>query len=95
MLRKQYSLEEDSSNKELDLRRPFSLRRGMKVNMSMIFLRTRESSCPRCYAVTTSAKPGQYIQWCVVYRRNMYLNAQKTNTVLQLPAKPQAVAYYS
>ncbi len=64
VLRKQYALEDHSSSKELDQQRPFSLRRGMKVNMSMIFPGTGSSSCPRCHAAT-GAQEGQYVQWWV------------------------------
>jgi hypothetical protein len=37
VLRRQYVLEDATSCTELDVRRPFSLRRGMKINMSMVF----------------------------------------------------------
>lgn len=47
----QYVLEENSSGKDLDQRLPLSvcLRRGMKINMSMVFAVPLVSgSCPRC-----------------------------------------------
>ncbi|OIW29471.1 hypothetical protein CONLIGDRAFT_328831 [Coniochaeta ligniaria NRRL 30616] len=62
--RKQYALEDGTTSQELDLRRPFSLRRGMKINMSMIFPGTGSPVCPRCRRGETAgnAREGQYSQ---------------------------------
>ncbi|KAB5576011.1 hypothetical protein GE09DRAFT_1265508 [Coniochaeta sp. 2T2.1] len=44
--RRQYFLEDHISNRELDLQRPFSLRRGMKINM----MRPKDAVCSSCYS---------------------------------------------
>ncbi|KAH7254936.1 hypothetical protein MRS44_016409 [Fusarium solani] len=56
VLNRQYALEESSSGRDLDTNRPlhFCLRRGMKINMSMIFNASTvvTGTCPRCNKVT-------------------------------------------
>lgn len=61
-MRKQYALEDGLSGTDLDMQSRFSLRRGMKINMSMVFPGTQITRCPRCQAATT-AEEGRYIQW--------------------------------
>lgn len=64
--RQQYALEEKATGRDLDTAIPLyhSLRRGMKVHMSMIFYDndTVVGSCPRCHA-TTDAPEDVTIQW--------------------------------
>ncbi|UPK95737.1 hypothetical protein LCI18_006672 [Fusarium solani-melongenae] len=56
VLKREYALEESSSGRDLDMDRPlhFCLRRGMKINMSMIFNASTvvTGACPRCNKVT-------------------------------------------
>ncbi|KAL6364619.1 hypothetical protein LRP88_02022 [Fusarium phalaenopsidis] len=56
VLKREYALEESSSGRDLDTNRPlhFCLRRGMKINMSMIFNASTvvTGACPRCNLVT-------------------------------------------
>ncbi|KAJ6789712.1 hypothetical protein PWT90_00576 [Aphanocladium album] len=66
--RRQYTLEDGSSGKDINFDVPpsQSLRRGMKIYMSMAFIKRniRVGACPRCYAVT-DATEGLNIQWYV------------------------------
>lgn len=66
VLRRQYSLEENVSGRDLDFDVPlhFVLRRGMKINMSMIFdvPQAVSRACPRC-GVATIADPDASIHW--------------------------------
>ncbi|RSL41160.1 hypothetical protein CEP53_012924 [Fusarium sp. AF-6] len=56
VLKREYALEESSSGRDLDRNRPlhFCLRKGMKINMSMIFDAGAvvSGACPRCNMVT-------------------------------------------
>lgn len=67
--RKEYALEESHSGRDIDTDTPLSqgLRRGMKINMSMVFLKKTlvAGRCPRCHAVT-DALEGVSIQWYVL-----------------------------
>ncbi|RSL64865.1 hypothetical protein CEP51_013081 [Fusarium floridanum] len=52
VMRRDYALEESASGRDLDLNRPLHLclRRGMKINMTMIFQipKSLSGACPRC-----------------------------------------------
>jgi hypothetical protein len=65
-------LEEGFTGKDLDRHLPLALsfRRGMKVNMSMIFVvRPDSESCPRCHCHANNTSPrGMTIQWYVKTR---------------------------
>ncbi len=64
-----YSLEEACTTKDIDTSLPFtaSVRRGMKINMSMIFEVLLEvlvePRCPRCQATTSTAQEKALVQW--------------------------------
>lgn len=66
--KKQYALEDHCSGMDLDRSQPLAqwLRRGMKVNMSMVFRVTKQeltrSRCPRCRAAVASTE-GRTVQW--------------------------------
>ncbi|KAL8366010.1 hypothetical protein RB595_004679 [Gaeumannomyces hyphopodioides] len=65
--KQQYALEDDCSGKDLCRSRPLKawLRRGMKVNMSIIFRATKQdlarSQCPRCHTPVV-AREGRAVQ---------------------------------
>ncbi|KAJ3534678.1 hypothetical protein NM208_g7444 [Fusarium decemcellulare] len=58
VMRREYALEESASGKDLDTERPLHLclRRGMRINMSMIFQTAAplSGSCPRCMTETNA-----------------------------------------
>ncbi|KAH6685669.1 hypothetical protein F5X68DRAFT_209105 [Plectosphaerella plurivora] len=60
VLRREYALEESCTGKDFDVRIPWSasLRRGMKINMSMVFTNVNMSSgrCPRCGTLASAPK---------------------------------------
>lgn len=71
--RQDYALEESTTGRDLNTSLPLrrSLRRGMKINMSMIFYGTEVvvGACPRCHTVT-DAPEDVNVQWYVhVYHR--------------------------
>jgi hypothetical protein len=57
-----YLLEDHVSNTKLDVEGPFTLRRGMKINMSMIFFGDNGQDCPRCQS-RSDAEIGRYVHW--------------------------------
>lgn len=62
---KEYALEESCRGIELPQNKPLaaSLRRGMRINMAMLFPSTADtSSCPRC-DVPAQGQDGQEIKW--------------------------------
>jgi len=66
VLRQEYALEESASGRDLNTELPLHrcLRRGMKINMSMIFQTTEiiVGACPRCHTVT-DAQEDVTVQW--------------------------------
>lgn len=66
VMRRLYALEESASGRDLDPSRPLQLclRRGMKINMTMIFQTTEPLSgaCPRCMT-ETDAPEDATVQW--------------------------------
>lgn len=64
--RRAYALEDSASGKDINTDEPLyhGLRRGMKINMSMVFFENRVVAgvCPRCHAVT-DAPEGVSIKW--------------------------------
>jgi len=66
VLRREFALEEHISGKDLDQDLPLTacLRRGMKINMSMVFSDQKivSTSCPRC-STHTDAPEGDLVQW--------------------------------
>lgn len=61
----QYALEENFTGKDLDRSLPWcmSFRRGMKVNMSMVFVKTKiTASCPRCKTIVEVPR-GANVEW--------------------------------
>ncbi|KAH7146239.1 hypothetical protein EDB81DRAFT_486124 [Dactylonectria macrodidyma] len=60
VLTREYALEDSSSGRDLDTNRPlhFCLRRGMKINMSMVFDAATlvAGACPRCTTATDAAE---------------------------------------
>jgi hypothetical protein len=65
--KRHYALEEEVTGKDLDQNLPLalSLRRGMKLNMSMFFAVDRHWSgtCPRCHTDNTAPDLSLTIQW--------------------------------
>lgn len=70
--RQQYALEESVSGRDISSAVPLSqcLRRGMKINMSMIFHEDKlvAGGCPRCHTVV-DALEGVNVVWYVAERR--------------------------
>jgi len=68
VVRREFALEEHITEKDLDQTLPLKVcfRRGMKINMSMIFSdqKIASTSCPRCQT-HTDAPEGVLIQWYV------------------------------
>ncbi len=66
VLRREFALEENCTGKDLDRNMPLTvcLRRGMKINMSMVFTTPNlmQGSCPRC-GTATDAPKDITIQW--------------------------------
>ncbi len=66
VLKRHFALEESCSGNDLDKSFPLKscLRRGMKINMSMIFVEPKilQSSCPRCNTSVDVAE-GVTTQW--------------------------------
>jgi uncharacterized protein (UPF0212 family) len=66
VLQRQYALENDRSGEDLDATKPLmaSLRRGMKINMAMIFIDVDvvSGSCPRCQT-PIDAEEGVTLEW--------------------------------
>lgn len=66
VLREEYALEESASGRDLNTELPLhrSLRRGMKINMSMIFQSTEiiVGVCPRCHT-ETDAPEDVNVKW--------------------------------
>lgn len=64
--KKAYTLEEGATGKDLNTQQPLytCLRRGMKVNMSMIFqmFEAIDGNCPRCSA-RADIQEGTTIKW--------------------------------
>ena len=69
VVRREFALEEHISEQDLDQSLPprACFRRGMKVNMSMVFSDQKVSaSCPRCHTHADAPK-GVLIQWSVSF----------------------------
>lgn len=66
VLRNQYVLEDSASGRDLNTETPLRhcLRRGMKLNMSMVFetMETVAGTCPRCHMVTDTHE-NVSVQW--------------------------------
>lgn len=66
VVKRQFALEESCSGKDLDQTLPLNacLRRGMKINMSMIFVNVQilKGFCPRC-KIETDAPEETTVQW--------------------------------
>lgn len=83
--KKQYALEEHCSGRDLDRSRPLTkwLRRGMKVNMSMVFRVTKQeltrSRCPRCYT-TVVATEGRTVR-CKIAECGMWFRVSESQYV--------------
>ncbi|EJT69035.1 hypothetical protein GGTG_13432 [Gaeumannomyces tritici R3-111a-1] len=83
--KKQYALEDHCSGRDLDRSRPLAqwLRRGMKVNMSMVFRVTKQgltgSQCPRCHT-TVVATEGRTVQ-CKTAQCGMWFRISESQYV--------------
>ncbi|RSL94418.1 hypothetical protein CDV31_014332 [Fusarium ambrosium] len=79
VLKREYALEESSSGRDLDRNRPlhFCLRKGMKINMSMIFDAGAvvSGACPRCNMVTNV--PEDVTVQCTRSSCGMWFRTQK------------------
>ena len=69
--RGQYSLEEACTGKDIDDSIPFTaaVRRGMKINMSIVFVQVADFTtvcCPRCETAYTGQQENVLRQWCVL-----------------------------
>lgn len=66
VLRRQFALEENCTGRDIDANLPWSasFRRGMKINMSMVFTNVEIASgcCPRCRTAAT-APENQSVCW--------------------------------
>lgn len=66
VLRQEYALEENCTGEDIDRSRPWSasFRRGMKVNMSMVFtdISIVNGCCPRC-KTAAEAPDDLSVQW--------------------------------
>lgn len=82
VVRREYALEESASGKDLDSAQPLHLclRRGMKINMSMIFQAAEMvlGACPRC-GTESNASEGVTVQ-CPKRDCGMWFGMQKTNS---------------
>lgn len=69
VLRQDYALEESASGRDLDTKVPlhYCLRRGMKINMSMIFRATENmiGACPRCHRIADTPE-NTTVKWYVI-----------------------------
>ncbi|KAL8383116.1 hypothetical protein RB595_006735 [Gaeumannomyces hyphopodioides] len=82
--KKQYALEEHCSGRDLNRSRPLTqwLRRGMKVNMSMVFRVTKQESrsrCPSCHT-TVVATEGRTVQ-CKTTQCGMWFRVSESQYV--------------
>ncbi|RSL90954.1 hypothetical protein CEP51_000518 [Fusarium floridanum] len=98
VLKREYALEEGSSGRDLDTNRPlhFCLRKGMKINMSMVFdaATVIAGACPRCNMVA-DVPEGVTVQ-CMRSGCGMWFRTQKiVIEALEAPRPSQGIGLSS
>ncbi|RSL55315.1 hypothetical protein CEP53_007124 [Fusarium sp. AF-6] len=97
VMRRAYALEESASGSDLDPVRPLhlSLRRGMKINMAMIFETATRllGACPRC--LTEIDAPKDVTVQCPRYDCGMWLRMQSVEGYWRQTLSPEDETVYT